>query len=147
MSQKHKFTSKQLVFQEIVLGVLIYAVVLGFFNDYTSIVYAKSFSTLFFASLLLELLTYYTFQLKKKLVSWVKRKKLKSARLFTVFSIWLIMFSSKFVFIWALDFVFGSYITVNGFFGILFVVLSVTIFHKLVYLAFRSLGDEDPATK
>ena len=39
--------SHQLLFQEIFIGTLIYAVVLGFFNDYTNIVSAKSFSTIF----------------------------------------------------------------------------------------------------
>lgn len=58
----------QLRFQELFVGTLIYAIVLGFFNDYTDIVYAKSFSTIFLAAFLLEVLTFLTFSLKRYVV-------------------------------------------------------------------------------
>jgi hypothetical protein len=58
--------AKQLLFKDLFVGTLIYAVVLGFFNDYTSIVEAKSFSSIFLASIVLEILTFLTFYLKKK---------------------------------------------------------------------------------
>jgi hypothetical protein len=51
------------------------------------------------------------------------------------------MFASKFIFIWVLDLIFGSYISINGFFGILLVVLCVTITHKLANKVFEKLGD------
>jgi hypothetical protein len=63
-NSKPDFSPAQLKFQELFVGTLIYAVVLGFFNDYTSIVYAKSFSTIFLAAVLLEALTFLTFELK-----------------------------------------------------------------------------------
>ncbi|WP_207843499.1 hypothetical protein [Williamsia soli] len=56
-SEDRPFNSKQLAFKELFVGALIYAVVLGFFNDYTSLVYATSFSTIFFAAIVLEILT------------------------------------------------------------------------------------------
>lgn len=51
------------------------------------------------------------------------------------------MFLSKFVFIWSIDQVFGDNIDINGFFGILYLVLAVTILHKSADLVFRNLGD------
>ncbi len=51
------------------------------------------------------------------------------------------MFLSKFVFIGAINMVFGDYITIHGFFGILFVVLSVTIIHKAAFYVFQRLGE------
>ena len=61
------------------------------------------------------------------------------------FCVWLVMFLSKFVFIAVLDLLFSEYIYVHGFFGILFVVLSVTILHKLANYMFQKLarGSED----
>lgn len=138
--KNNTFNSKQLVFQEIFIGTLIYAVVLGFFNDYTSIVEAKSFSTIFFASVVLECLTFLAIKLKGVIVSLLKGRKEVFYRVLMVISVWLIMFLSKFVFIWALDAVFGSYISINGFFGILAVVVCVTVIHKLAYRAFSILG-------
>ncbi len=134
---------RQLLFKELFVGTLIYAVVFGFFNDYTSIVYAKSFSTIFLASIALELLTYLAFLLKKKIIQRLKQHQGKHYRFLTVFGVWLVMFSSKFVFIWVIDFIFGSNIAVNGFFGILLLVLCVTIIHKLADKLFILLGDSD----
>lgn len=134
------FNSKQLLFKELFVGTLIYAVVLGFFNDYTTIVYAKSFSSLFFASIVLELLTYLVLLLKSRIVARLKDGSVRH-RLVMVFAVWFIMFVSKFVFIWAIDAVFGNYVNIQGFFGILWVVLSVTLIHKLADTIFMKLGE------
>lgn len=124
------------------VGTLIYVVVLGFLSDYTSIVTAKSFSTIFLASIALEVLTYLAFKLKSRIVQLFRGRVGKLYRFLTVFGVWLIMFSSKFVFIWVLDVLFGSYIHVEGFFGILLVVAAVTLLHKLVNIVFLHLADE-----
>ena len=137
---KHTFSQKQLTFQELFIGTLIYAVVLGFLNDYTAFVEANSFSTIFFASAVLSILTYLTFALKKRIVAWLKNHHGAFFRVLTFLSVWLIMFLSKFVFVWALDLVFGSYISINGFFGILIVVVLVTVVQRLAYLIFKRLG-------
>lgn len=136
------FTSAQLAYQELFIGTLIYVAVLGLFNDYTSIVSAKSFSTIIYASIVLEILTYFAFKLKNTIIAQLKNREGAIYKVLMFFSVWLIMFLSKFVFIWALDLVFGSYIAVNGFFGILLVVLSVTIVHKFAYVIFHKLGKE-----
>lgn len=115
--------------------------VLGFFNDYTAIVEANSFSTIFLSSIILEVLTYLTFQLKGSIVAWLKKRQGALYKVLMFFCVWLIMFSSKFVFIGVINIIFGDYITIYGFFGILFVVLCVTILHKLSYKVFQQLGD------
>lgn len=136
------FTSAQLAYQELFIGTLIYVAVLGLFNDYTSIVSAKSFSTIIYASIVLEILTYFAFKLKNTIIAQLKNREGAIYKVLMFFSVWLIMFLSKFVFIWALDLVFGNYIAINGFFGILLVVLSVTIVHKFAYVIFHKLGKE-----
>lgn len=138
-----KFSSKQLIFQELFIGTLIYVTVLGLFNDYTNIVVAKSFSTIIFASIALEILTYLAFQLKSIIVRFFNDRSSLVYRILMFFNVWLVMFLSKFVFIWVLDLIFGSYININGFFGILVVVLSVTILHKLAIYIYRQLGEAE----
>jgi hypothetical protein len=141
-----KLTTKQQVFTEMVVGTLIYVVVLGFFRDYTDIVTANTFSTIFLAALVLQVLTYLTFLLKKRIIAWLKDKPGLVYRLLMFFCVWLVMFLSKFVFIAVLDLLFSQYIYVHGFFGILFVVLSVTILHKLANYTFHRLGDSAHGT-
>jgi hypothetical protein len=139
MTKQAQFSEKQLVFKELFVGTLLYAVVLGFFNDYTSYVTATSFSTVFFAAFVLECLTYGAFLLKKKLVGYFQEKTGKRISVFTIFSVWFVLFISKFVFIWAVDVIFGDAINIIGFFGIVFIMLSVTIAHKLADLLFQKL--------
>lgn len=140
-SKKSAFNSKQLLFKELFVGTLIYAVVLGFFNDYSSIVYAKSFSTIFYAAIVLQVLTYLAFLLKSKIIAWLKDRKTLLYRMLMFFCHWLVLFLSKFVFIWAIDMIFGNNIDIYGFFGILIVVLCVTITHKLADRVFIKIGE------
>lgn len=139
-ADKNMFSDKQLIFKELFVGTLIYAVVLGFFNDYTSIVYAKSFSTIFLAAVVLEALTYLTLLLKSKRMARLQDKAEMTHKAFVLFTVWLVLFLSKFVFIWAIDLAFGDEIAVYGFFGITGVIMSVTIAHKLADKAFAALG-------
>ena len=140
-AETYKFNPRQLIFKELFVGTLIYSVVLAFFNDYSDVVYAKSFSTIFLAAMILELLTYLAFEIKGVIVRRLKNREGTSYRFLMLFCIWLLMFSSKFVFIWVIDFIFGTSITINGFFGILLLVLCVTLLHKATDQAFKSLGD------
>lgn len=137
---KNTPTPKQLVFKELLIGTLIYVVVLGFLADYTDIVWAQSFSTIFMASFVLQVLTSAVFLLKKKIVTWLKDKKGKGYKALMFFCVWLLMFISKFVFIAVLDVLFGSYIYVSGFFGILIVVASATILVSLADYTFSKLS-------
>lgn len=141
-SKNNVFNYRQLIFKELFVGTLIYSVVLGLFNDYTSIVDAKSFSTIFYASIVLEILTYFAFLLKGKIINWLKVRQGLFYKLLTIFCVWLVMFLSKFVFIWVVDMIFSNNINIHGFFGILLLVLCVTVVHKLADKLFVSLGDD-----
>lgn len=57
-----------------------------------------------------------------------------------VFGVWFVMFTSKFVFIWAIDLLFGDAVNINGFFGIFVVALVVTVVHRLADWVFIRLG-------
>jgi hypothetical protein len=140
-NSKSDFSPAQLKFQELFVGTLIYAVVLGFFSDYTSIVYAKSFSTIFLAAVLLEVLTFLTFGLKRHVVKSLKQSAKYSGVGFVGFAIWLIMFFSKFVFVWAIDAAFQDNMNVSGFIGILAVVACATIIHRVAGMIFAKLGN------
>lgn len=141
-ANKSIFNSRQLLFKEVFVGTLIYASVLGFFNDYTSIVYAKSFSTIFLAAITLELLTCAAFILKNRIVTFLKQRTGKIYKFLMFFCVWLIMFLTKFVFIWVIDLIFGSNMNIYGFFGILLIVVCVTLVHKLADKLFIHLGNK-----
>lgn len=138
---KTKFSNNQILFKEMVLGTLIYSVVLGFFDDYTNVFSAKSFSTVFLAGLVMQILTYLTFMLKDVVVNHYKTKDNSGSKFGMYFGVWLIMFLSKFVFLWVIDMAFGSNITISGFVGLLAIIVCVTVLNKLADYTFLSLAD------
>lgn len=139
MKATTKLNSRQVLFKDLFVGTLIYAVVLGFFNDYTDIITSKSFSTIFLAAFVLQLLTYSVFWLKKKVITKLKPKKELKFKLMMIFGVWVVMFSSKFVFIGAIDLIFGENMNVSGFVGIMLVAISATIAARLSDFVFEKL--------
>lgn len=133
-------TKKQLIYKEMLVGTLIYAVVLGFYNDYTDIFYAKSFSTIFLTALVMQILTFATFAFKDVVVNWLKGREGFIYKFAMFFCVWLIMFLSKFVFLWVIDILFGYNVNISGFFGLLAIIISVTLLDKLASFAFIRLG-------
>jgi FlaA1/EpsC-like NDP-sugar epimerase len=141
-AEKYSFNRRQMAFQELFIGTLIYVVVLGFFNEYTKYVYAKGFMAIFLGSVVLEILTFLVFRLEHQIIGFFKSRTGNLYRILMVASVWGVMIISKFIFVLALDLIFGDYIKVKGFFGILAVVLSVTVIQKLAYKIFARLGSD-----
>lgn len=131
---------KQEIFTEMVLGVLLYSVVLGFFNDYTDILSTSSYSVTFAVAVVMQILTYVTFMFKDVTVRWLKQKD--NPRKITLgFSIWLIMFLSKFIFLGVIDFIFGQQVEISGFVGLLAIIVCLTIAQKTVEFIYIILAD------
>ena len=145
MDEPRSFNSRQLLFKELFVGTLIYAVVLGFFDDYTSIVEARSFTYVFLAAVVLEVLTWAALAVKSSIVGHLRHRDSRAAVVLMALGVWLVMFTSKFVFIWAIDVVFGDDVDINGFFGIFAVALLATVVHRLADLVFVRLGGGRPS--
>lgn len=123
------------------LGVLLYSVVLGFFNDYTAILHTSSYSVTFLLAVVMQILTYLTFALKNKAKTWFQSKDGKAYKFALVLAVWLILFLSKFVFLWVISFVFREEVHISGFVGLLFIVAILTILQQLFELSYRKLAD------
>lgn len=140
MDERPVFTAGQLLFKELFVGTLVYVVVLGFFDDYTSIVEARSFSYLFLAAIILEVLTCATLAAKDAIIGRLRHREGFRSKALMAFCVWFLLFSSKFVFIWAIDLILGDDVEINGFFGILVLALLVTVVHQLADRVFIVLG-------
>lgn len=119
-------------FREMVLGILVYAVVLGFFEDYTDILSTWSYSITFLAAIVMQVLTYFTFKLKGMVVNRFKGREGKKYLVAMVFGVWLIMFFSKFVFLAVINFIFGEAVSISGFIGLVFIILTMTVVKKTI---------------
>lgn len=140
MNESRSFNSRQLLFKELFVGTLIYTIVLGFFDDYTSIVEATSFRYVFLAAIVLEALTCLAVVLKDAIVGHLRHRGTRRSIVLMALGVWFVLFSSKFVFIWAIDVVLGDDVNINGFFGIFAVALVVTVAHRSADIVFARLG-------
>ncbi len=131
---------KQKVFWDMVLGILVYAVVLGFFEDYTNILSTWSYSTTFLVAIVMQILTYITFWLKSKVVKRFKSREGKKYLAVIIFGVWGIMFFSKFVFLAVIDFIFGNSVDISGFIGLVLIIITMTISKKLIDLVYEKLS-------
>jgi hypothetical protein len=141
MTERSRYeTGRQWLYAETVIGTLVYAVVLGFFDDYTDLVEVTSFSTVFLAAFVLQLLTWATFRVKDLAVGLVGDGAETRHKVGRGFAVWVVMFGSKFVFIEAIDLVFGDAVQFSGFVSVLVLVATTTILGRLGEVGYERLG-------
>ena len=133
--------NRQMIFREMVLGTLVYAVVLGFFNDYTDILNTQSYSTTFLVALVMQILTYITLLVKKRVASPFKQKTGTISKVAMVVGVWLVLFLSKFVFLAVIDILFGQAVEISGFVGLIAIILTMTIVKELIDYIYIKLAD------
>jgi hypothetical protein len=136
-----KNNQKFVLYHGLLLNVLLYSVVLGFFNDYTNLISTKSYSMTFFAAFVLALLVYPTFKLKSYLAKHFKSRNQKIA---LVLSVWAVMFTSKFLFLWVLGILFGSYLEIYGFLGLIIIIVTATVLQKIVDYFYQRFSNQAP---
>lgn len=141
MATKSNAGSKnQEIFREMFVGVLLYSVVLGFFNDYTDILHTGTYSVTFSVAVVMEILTYLTFMFKDWVVSRFNSSQIES-KVWLGLSIWLIMFFSKFIFLGVISVVFSDEVYISGFLGLLLIIITLTLVQKLVQVVYEKLGE------
>jgi len=131
------------MFREWTSGTLIYAVVMGFFNDYTDFLRIESFSTVFLAALVMQALTSATFSVKKRVSSWYQGRTGTGTKIAHGLSIWAIMFFSKFVFLEVINIVFASAVEISSFVGLMLIIAVMVILSRLIEVIDRKLGSAD----
>lgn len=122
---------------------MLYAVVLGFFNDYSDLLQIASCSTLF-AALVLQALTAATFRVKDVVTKPFKDRSTGRSRLGYGLSLWAISFFSKFVFLEVILLIFGSAVKINGFVGLMLIVATMVVAQKAIEKTYSKLGTDAP---
>jgi hypothetical protein len=136
-----KQSKNQELYSSMFVGILLYTVVLGFFNDYTDILVTTSYSVTFFMAIVMQLLTYATFEVKNIVKSKFRQKNGTKATFGLVIGVWLVLFLSKFVFLAVIDFIFRDDVYISGFFGLMAMVVCLTIVQKVSEKVYANLAD------
>ncbi|MBU4213925.1 MAG: hypothetical protein KJ792_04635 [Actinobacteria bacterium] len=140
MTQPSGATRAQARAAELVVGIALYSIVLGFFNDYTDLVHTSSYSVTFALAIVMQLLTWAVFATKRAWVRWFGRRERRGGPVGRFLGLWALMFGSKFVFLWVIALVFRDEVEVSGFVAILVLVACFTVVQLVGGAVYRRLG-------
>jgi hypothetical protein len=135
-------TSQQL-FLRYFTAILIDLVVLNLFVEYWDFVTIDSFTISALAAVLLQVLLKLTLMIEHRVGDYFKAKPGAMAKFFRIFCAWLVLFGSKFVMLFAIDFTFGEAVLFGGpFHGVVVfitVVITLLVAEELIVRFYRSL--------
>lgn len=108
------FNARQRFFVRYVVLVLTDIVVLNLFEEHWHKVSIPSFTISIGAALMLQVLLKLTVAAEHKVASFFKDANRRGTRALKLFALWLVLFGSKFVILWALGLAFGDKVHFEG---------------------------------
>ena len=139
------FTSsnRQRLFMRYFTAILVDLVVLNLFAEYWDRVVIDSFTISLFAAVLLQVLLKLTVAIEHRVAAFFLSKPGGFAKFMRYLSAWAILFSSKFVILWAIDFAFGDNIhfvgKAHGIVPLLLVIVAMLAAEELLVRLYRRL--------
>lgn len=120
---------KQQTFLKYFTWVLVDLTVLNLFAEYWDRVTITSFGISLFIAITLQTLLKMTIALEHRISNYMKSNEKLNKKILHVFTTWFILFSSKFVMLWVLQFMFGDAIVFSGaYHGVIaFIVVVIAI--------------------
>jgi hypothetical protein len=134
-------SSRQRVFVSWTTDVLIYIVVLNLYVEYSPNKVIDSFTISILTAALLKLLLDGIIWAKKRVWKLGRARGTRAGVILGGFGVWFIMFTSKFVLLEAVDFVFGEHVELGGFIDIILLVAGLMIARALFARVYEGLGD------
>ena len=137
-------SNRQRLFLRYFTAILLDLVVLGLFAQYWDRVHVETFTIALLAAMLLQVLLKVTLAVEHRVAAFFKAKQGAGAGVMRVLSVWGILFGSKFVILYALQFVFGDGVHFDGaahgvvaLIGVLLVMLAA---EEAIVRFYRALG-------
>ena len=117
--------------------------ILNLFAEYWELVTLSTFSVSLVAAIMLQVLLQLTLKLEHYVAGFFKGKEGAGAKFMRFFSAWLILFGSKFVILFALDFTLGDALVfggpLHGIVAFIAVVVAILAAEELTVRFYRSL--------
>lgn len=140
----HTPSSKQLIFLKYLTWVLVDLTVLNFFAEYWDRVTITSFGISLFIAITLQILLKMTIALEHRLSNYMKSNEKLNKKVLHIFSTWFVLFASKFVMLWILQFLFGDDIVFSGAYhgvvAFIVVVMAILAAEYVLTRIYRSLA-------
>jgi hypothetical protein len=137
-------SNKQRLFLRYFTAILIDLVVLNLFVEYSEHVVIDSFTISLLAALLLQVLLKATLAIEHWVAAYFNARQGGLAKFLRYFSVWLILFGSKFVILEALSFAFGDEVyfggPLHGLVVLIAVVVTMLVAEEAVVRLYRRLA-------
>ena len=136
--------TRQRMFIRYFTAILIDLVVLGLFAEFWDRVMIDSFSITLLAAILLQVLLRLTLAIEHRVAAYFNAKGTKTATVMRFLAAWFILFSSKFVMLGAINFLFGDAVlfggAAHGIVAFLVVVFAMLLSEEAIARLVRALG-------
>lgn len=136
-------TSRQRRFASFMTDVLIYVVVLNLFVEYVDSIIIDSFTISVFTAVLLKLMLDLILAFEHQVSDFFKKWDHSLSNVLRILSVWLILFSSKFLILEVVDIVFGDHVELGGFLSIIFLVIAMMVAREVFARIYEALGIEE----
>ncbi len=133
-------SAAQFRFAKALTEILVYIVVLNLFVEFVHGVVIESFSVSVLTAVLLWLMLGRIRRLEHRVSGYFRTKEGALFRVLRLFSVWLILFLSKFVIIEVVGFVTAGRAALGHFFEVVAIVVALLAAEKLLALVYRRLG-------
>lgn len=133
-------TSQQRYFIRYLLFVLVDLTVLNLFVEYWHHIVIDSFTISLFTAFLLQVLLRLTTKIERQIADHFRVQPGKGALVRRVLATWLVLFSSKFVILEAVDLIFGDHVDFGGIIPFICVVSVMLLAELLLTRLFYRLG-------
>lgn len=135
---------RQRLFLRYFTGVLIDLAVLGLFADHWSAVHVSSFTIALLAAILLQFLLKLTIWAEHHVAMYFNARSGGFMRFMRFFGAWLVLFGSKFVILWVLEFVFQGRVhfegPLHGVVAVIVVAITMVVVEELIVRIYYKLA-------
>jgi c-di-AMP phosphodiesterase-like protein len=135
---------KQQIFLKYLTWILVDLTVLNFFAEYWERVTITSFGISLFIAITLQVLLKMTIALEHRISKYMKSNEKLDKKIVHILSTWFILFASKFVMLWVLQFIFGDAIVFSGAYhgvvAFIVVVIAILVAEYLLGRVYKALA-------
>jgi len=137
-------SDRQRLFLRYFTGVLIDLAVLGLFADHWSAVQVSSFTVMLLAAVLLQFLLKLTIWVEHHVAVYFNSKAGGFMRFMRFFGAWLVLFGSKFLILWVLEFVFQGRVhfagPLHGVVAVIVVAITMVVVEELIVRIYHKMA-------
>jgi hypothetical protein len=110
-----------------VVDVFVYVVVLNLFVEYLPVVISETFTLSLLTAVLLKGVLEVVVAAKKRVVTRFRQAATPTGKVVAAFLVWAVVFGSKFLVLEAVSLVFGSRVSLGGFFSVTALILTLLL--------------------